>query len=305
MDLSRTFLDFSPLVLVVMVLFLLAPWSELDCRTTPVARWPGRRPSAVSAVVLHRRDGRSGGALCGLVCDSLVYLDDDLTCGLESAELGVVRADPVRHHATQCGRWAGPLSLPPGSRWPEQPGRRAARRSGSPPHLEPDFLRRTETVVRGILDGTIILFSPSSPALRFVGDEGLGFATAALAASLAALARACIAASCSGGPKRRFAPNAFWTSAAWGATQELQGKPDKSSFGFERQRPQNDHSRRSKVSTPTLASDSQCALFNLFLRGCPCRVCHGTPVRVICNARARPVTCSVASRRSDSQCALG
>ena len=249
-------------VLVVMVLFLLAPWSELDCRTTPVARWPGRRPSAVSAVVLHRRDGRSGGALCGLVCDSLVYLDDDLTCGLESAELGVVRADPVRHHATQCGRWAGPLSLPPGSRWPEQPGLRAARRSSSPPHLEPDFLRRTETVVRGILDSTIMLFSPSSPALRFAGDEGLGFAAAALAASLAALARACIAASCSGGPKRRFAPNAFWTSAAWGATQELKGKPDKLSFGFERQRPQNDHSRRSKVSTPTLVSGSQCAFFS-------------------------------------------
>ena len=192
--------------------------------------------------------------MCGLVCDSLVYLVDDLTCGLESAELGVARADPVRHHATQCGRWAGPLSLPPGSRWPEQPGRRAARRSSSPPHLEPDFLRRTETVVRGILDSTIILFSPSSPALRFAGDEGLGFAAAALAASLAALARACIAASCSGGPKRRFAPNAFWTSAAWGATQELKGNPDKLSFGFERQRPQNDHSRRSKVSTPTLVS---------------------------------------------------
>ena len=33
----------------------LAPWSELDCRTTSVARWHGRRPSAVTAVDLHRR----------------------------------------------------------------------------------------------------------------------------------------------------------------------------------------------------------------------------------------------------------
>ena len=33
----------------------LAPWSELDCRTTSLARWPGRRPSAVAAVVFHRR----------------------------------------------------------------------------------------------------------------------------------------------------------------------------------------------------------------------------------------------------------
>ena len=29
----------------------LAPGAELDCRTTSVARWHGRRPSAVAAVV--------------------------------------------------------------------------------------------------------------------------------------------------------------------------------------------------------------------------------------------------------------
>ena len=66
-------------VLVVMVLFLLAPWSELDCRTTPVARWPGRRPSAVTAVVLHRRDGRSGGAsFIVLVCHTMVLFYETL-----------------------------------------------------------------------------------------------------------------------------------------------------------------------------------------------------------------------------------
>ena len=67
----------------------LAPRAELDCRTTSVARWHGRRPSAVAAVVLHRRDGRSGGASYGLVRDALVDLIDDLACGLETAELGV------------------------------------------------------------------------------------------------------------------------------------------------------------------------------------------------------------------------
>ena len=58
----------------------LAPGAELDCRTTSVARWHGRRPSAVAAVVLHRRDGRSGGASYGLVRDPLVDLIDDLAC---------------------------------------------------------------------------------------------------------------------------------------------------------------------------------------------------------------------------------
>ena len=35
----------------------------------------------------------------GLVRDALVDLIDDLACGLETAELGVEGADPVRHYA--------------------------------------------------------------------------------------------------------------------------------------------------------------------------------------------------------------
>jgi len=63
-------------------------------------RWRGRRPSAVTAVVRHRRDGRSGGASCGLERDSLVRLRDDLAGRLEVPELRVVgprsvRDDPV------------------------------------------------------------------------------------------------------------------------------------------------------------------------------------------------------------------
>jgi hypothetical protein len=57
---------------------ILAPRSGLDCRTTSIARWHGRRPSAATAVVLHRRDRRAGGASYGLVCDPLVDLVYDL-----------------------------------------------------------------------------------------------------------------------------------------------------------------------------------------------------------------------------------
>ena len=42
------------------MLVLLDPQAGLERRTT--MRWRGRRPSAVTAVVRHRRDGRSGGA---------------------------------------------------------------------------------------------------------------------------------------------------------------------------------------------------------------------------------------------------
>ncbi len=67
-------------------------------------RWRGRRPSAATAVVRHRRDGRSGGASCGLERDSLVRLRaarrDDLAGRPEVPELRVegtrsVRDDPV------------------------------------------------------------------------------------------------------------------------------------------------------------------------------------------------------------------
>ena len=76
-----------------------APRSGLDYRTTSIARWHGRRPSAIAAVVFHRRDRRSGGASNSLVCDSLVHLVDDMSCRLKRAELGVVCSDSVRHHS--------------------------------------------------------------------------------------------------------------------------------------------------------------------------------------------------------------
>ena len=59
-------------------------------------RWRGRRPSAVTAVVLHRRDGRSGGASCGLERDQLVRLRDDLAGRLEVPELRIEGASPIR-----------------------------------------------------------------------------------------------------------------------------------------------------------------------------------------------------------------
>ena len=63
-------------------------------------RWRGRRPGAVTAVVLHRRDGCSGGASYGLERNALVRLRDDLAGRLEVTELrvegaGSVRDDPV------------------------------------------------------------------------------------------------------------------------------------------------------------------------------------------------------------------
>ncbi len=59
-------------------------------------RWRGRRPSAVTAVVRHRRDGRFGGAPCGLERDQLVRLRDDLAGRLEVPELRVEGARSVR-----------------------------------------------------------------------------------------------------------------------------------------------------------------------------------------------------------------
>ena len=63
-------------------------------------RWRGRRPGAVTAVILHRLDGCSGGASCGLESNALVRLRDDLAGRLEMTELrvkgaGSVRDDPV------------------------------------------------------------------------------------------------------------------------------------------------------------------------------------------------------------------
>ena len=83
--LARFFLKVLPCVMLWYLAIILAPRSGLDCRTTSIARWHGRRPSAVTAVVLHRRDRRAGSASYGLVCDSLVDLIYDLAGGLEAA----------------------------------------------------------------------------------------------------------------------------------------------------------------------------------------------------------------------------
>ena len=75
-------------------------------------RWRGRRPSAVTAVVRHRRDGRSGGASCGLERDSLVRLRDDLAGRLEVPELFCRRSCILISYSASLARfrrmlWAG------------------------------------------------------------------------------------------------------------------------------------------------------------------------------------------------------
>ena len=79
------FLKVLPCVMLWCSAIILAPRSGLDCRTTSTARWHGRRPSAVAAVVFHRRDRRSGGASNRLVCYPLVHFCNSKIADIFSA----------------------------------------------------------------------------------------------------------------------------------------------------------------------------------------------------------------------------